>query len=275
MQTMLSIYIMGGLGNQLFQIFALISTSIDNKKEFVIPYYEKTTNGIQRITYWNSFLKNLKKYTKHIDRPVIIYKEPDFRYNPLPSHNSNCKLLMYNGYFQSEKYFKPNFTQICNLINLNKFKSDLCGRNYLPDGVNISLHFRMGDYKQIQECHPLIDDEYYISALNLINSTERINVVYFCEKEDDEIASERISYIKTKCANVDFVKCPNELDDWEQMILMSLCNHNIIANSSFSWWGAYFNENPTKIVTYPSTWFGPKMFNLDTSDLFPESWVKI
>ena len=56
---------------------------------------------------------------------------------------------------------------------------------------------------------------------------------------------------------------------------MSLCQHNIVANSSFSWWGAYFNQNPSKIVTYPSKWFGPAHGNNKTDDLFPESWVKI
>ena len=59
------------------------------------------------------------------------------------------------------------------------------------------------------------------------------------------------------------------------MVLMSCCEHNIIANSSFSWWGAYFNDNPEKIVCYPSVWFGPKLQNKKTEDMFPKDWKKI
>jgi hypothetical protein len=64
------------------------------------------------------------------------------------------------------------------------------------------------------------------------------------------------------------------LEDWEQMLLMSLCNHNIIANSTFSWWGAYLNDNPGKIVCYPEHWFMPEV-KKDVTDLFEEDWIKI
>ena len=64
------------------------------------------------------------------------------------------------------------------------------------------------------------------------------------------------------------------LEDWEQMLFMSLCSHNVIANSTFSWWGAYLNNNLEKLVCYPEEWFGPKAEN-DTSDLFPNDWNKI
>jgi len=74
---------------------------------------------------------------------------------------------------------------------------------------------------------------------------------------------------------IEFERATNTLDDWQQMLLMSCCNHNIIANSSFSWWGAYFNVNPTKIICYPSIWFGPKMSDVVVTDLFPDEWVRI
>jgi hypothetical protein len=89
--------------------------------------------------------------------------------------------------------------------------------------------------------------------------------------EDVNISIEKLM---NKFKNIIFVRANNDLSDWEQMLLMSLCQHNIIANSTFSWWGAYFNENPEKKVCYPSLWYGEKA-NIDTTNMFPSSWIKI
>ena len=168
---MLSVHIQGGLGNQLFQIFALIASSIENKIPFSIQYYETTSGGIKRPTYWNTFLKHLKQYTfvnsKH---NFVKYNEPNFHYSKLPVTISEN--VMYVGYFQSEKYFKSVFSEICELIRLedikNEVKSELCEKYLNKNGINISMHFRLGDYKYLQNVHPLIDNQYYINSLNYI-----------------------------------------------------------------------------------------------------------
>ena len=72
-----------------------------------------------------------------------------------------------------------------------------------------------------------------------------------------------------------FIKSDQSIEDWKQMLMMSCCRHNIIANSSFSWWSAYFNSHTDKIVCYPSQWFGPNLAHNDTRDLCPDSWKKI
>jgi hypothetical protein len=275
---------MGGLGNQLFQIFALISSALSSEQEFIIPYYDKTSVGIERATYWNSFLKYLNQYTstKLTSNHCIMYREPEFKYIQLPNHCPTDKVLMYNGYFQSDKYFKENYKKIGELMHLDELKNEVIkkyGETHLvKTKTNVSMHFRLGDYKKIQQCHPLMTDEYYTNALkyivNIIQSTD-INVLYFCEREDDDVVNSRINHIKSQFPGVFFVKCSHDLADWEQMLLMSGCDHNIIANSSFSWWGAYFNGNSNKIVAFPSHWFGPQMKNPNLNDLFPEMWTKI
>ena len=93
-----------------------------------------------------------------------------------------------------------------------------------------------------------------------------------------------VSELKQRCAtdingpaygrDIQFHFVRDTIADWQQMLLMSVCDHNIIANSTFSWWGAYFNTNPQKVVCYPSVWFGPGVAH-NTMDLCPESWAKI
>ena len=114
----------------------------------------------------------------------------------------------------------------------------------------------------------------YIDSTNKVCEVLDYNILIFGECDDDKVINGRIRDFKHHFPNVNFIKCNYDIPDWEQMLLMSLCDHNIIANSSFSWWGAYFNKNPEKIVCYPSQWFGPTLRN-DVSDLFPDGWNRI
>jgi hypothetical protein len=98
--------------------------------------------------------------------------------------------------------------------------------------------------------------------------------MYFCEDVDISDVNEVISYLSKIFTKLEFIRGENNLEDWEQMLLMSCCHHNIIANSSFSWWSAYFNSWEDKIVCYPSVWFGPSV-QKNTKDLCPPNWTKI
>lgn len=280
---MLTIDIIGGLGNQLFQIFALISSSLKSNVPFYLPYYEYTSSGLTRPTYWNNFLKSLKQYTRQSkdENQYNRYNEPYFQYRQLPVINN----LKYYGYFQSEKYFKDYYSTICKMIELDKTKESIYkeyGIKYLiKDQINISLHFRRGDYKN-NPAHLVLDDKYYIQAIKYIidklgTSSKVINIVYFCEKEDIDSVNTSIKNISSQFNEtmINFTKCDTEIEDWEQLILMSLFDHNVIANSTFSWWAAYFNSNPNKIITYPSSWFGAVLWHHNLADLFPNEWVKI
>jgi hypothetical protein len=270
---------MGGLGNQIFQIFATISYAIKSKQKFNLLNVKQLGSGKTtiRYTFWDTFFSNLKPFLiNEMPSNVNIIKEQNFEYNELPAMKLIYSDILLYGYFQSYKYFEENYTTICKLIGIEKMKNKLIEK--LQVNNTISMHFRIGDYKNIQHVHPLSTYEYYKSALTYIHNKEsdkKFNIIYFCENDDIDDVLTIVNQLIQDFPNFTFTKVDPSLDDWEQMLLMSCCYHNIIANSSFSWWAAYFNANPTKIICYPSVWFGPKMSDVIVTDLFPEEWVKI
>jgi hypothetical protein len=300
---------MGGLGNQLFQIFMALSLSIDTGHQVFFTDKEKLC--LKRHSYWNSFLYRLNPYLKNdnfirfnmtglLHEKVFEYVAPNVE---LLKHEN----IVYVGYFQSDKYFKHNYESICDLININFYKNQLIQKishvnilKFIKNDNNetknnmvedndiqlydnvISMHFRIGDYKNIQYCHPLMPYEYYLNCLKHFETIENIDlrnytILYFCENNEEDLirVGEIIQRLKLEYRYLKFVRQNWLLEDWEELLLMSLCHHNIIANSTFSWWGAYFNNNSDKIVMYPSVWFGPNMKDKNTGDLFPSSWTKI
>ena len=281
-----TVYLMGGLGNQLFQIFAALAYGIRYKRKVVLPYSEVLTTGIARNTYWDSFLSSLKTfttynnkigYTNHDLNRFVQYRESGHHYSEIANVQNNEILLF--GYFQSPLYFDSEKETIFSMIQLLDSKLNVLKEypQYSPfNSINISMHFRLGDYKEKQDYHPILPYSYYHDSLSHISrNIIKCTVFYFCEKEDNEEVSVTIRELSKDFSEVLFVKVDDTIDDWKQMLIMSNCNHNIIANSSFSWWGAYFNNNPGKIVCYPSLWFGPAASNNNTSTMFPMEWKKI
>lgn len=286
---MITVYLQGGLGNQLFQIFACISYALKYNFEFKLPLYNQNEKdakgpaGHSRPTYWNSLFVNLKN---HVLDNNLLYKkllgdtfsrlpqlrEKDFCYNEIPKINASFMLF---GYFQSYKYFQDNFDKISEIIKIERFKNIILEKNKdLFIYETISMHFRLGDYKNLS-AHNIMPINYYIDALSeIIKKTNKndFTVVFFCEDEDIEHVEKKINQIKQTHTNCVFKRGKGE--DWEELILMSLCNHNIIANSSFSWWGAYLNKNPDKVVCRPKNWFSEN-YSKNTSDLCPNNWIKI
>jgi hypothetical protein len=278
---------MGGLGNQLFQIFTTLAYAIRFKRKMILPYSYVLTVGIDRPTYWETFLSSLKKYTvanpeyglKNDDLYSFPqYREPHHHYFALPNIK-NEKILLF-GYYQSYKYFEHETQQIFSFINIKEQQDVIREQysNYFENSICTSMHFRLGDYKEKQDYHPLMPYQYYDNAiLNLLLNCSLKNahrILYFCEKEDNDIVSQIIIKLQRKYAAFEFVKIDDSIDDWRQLLIMSCCNNNIIANSSFSWWAGYFNQNNDKIVCYPQLWFGPKANN-NIADMFPETWNRI
>lgn len=279
---MITCNLMGGLGNQLFQIFSTIAYAIKSRNQFKFLGAE-TLGGdgcTLRYTFWKTLLSNLKPFLIPNIPPCHTIREKGFHYNELSIIEMVNRDILIFGYFQSYKYFDTHYSTIYKVIGIEQKKQDLLNKlqTTSDDFDNtISMHFRIGDYINIQHVHPIATYNYYESALSYIstnNPTKEYNIFFFCEDTDIGYVLNTINHLAVKFPSYKFIRGDNTLADWEQMLLMSFCHHNIIANSSFSWWGAYFNSHPDKIVCYPSVWFGPTIKN-DTKDLCPPKWVKI
>jgi hypothetical protein len=280
---MITCNLMGGLGNQLFQIFTTISYAIKNHKQFKFLYSETLGDGvtITRKTYWGNFLYNLTPFLiSEFPKDMKTIKENGFAFNDLNIDEFSQEDIFLYGYFQSYKYFNKYYEILTRIINLENQKNDLKQKLELPEKYfdnKISMHFRLGDYKNLQHIYKLATYEYYEKALKeIITRTKKdvYTVLYFCENNDEEDVLKTIRKLEEKFSRCKFERGLKTLADWKQLLLMSLCSHNIIANSSFSWWGAYFNSNKNKIVCYPSKWFSETCTH-NTKDLCPPEWIKI
>ena len=279
---MITCNLMGGLGNQIFQIFATISYAIKSRNQFQFTNKYKLGGGSTtiRYTFWNSFFLNLRPFLKADFPPLHVIREKGFAYNDLLVLEMINRDVLLHGYFQSYKYFQENYETICKIIGIGKMKTDVLMQVGLENKSldnTISMHFRLGDYKKLQDYHPIATYEYYERALQHIQKSklhQEFIIYFFCEDEDFNDVKIKIDKLVQNFPRYTFIRGDNTLADWQQMLLMSCCHHNIIANSSFSWWGAYFNSHDDKIVCYPSLWFGEKAHN-DTKDLCPPEWIII
>jgi hypothetical protein len=260
---MITCELKGGLGNQLFQIFTVISYSISHNMTFTFRYSDTVNICNERPTYWNNMLHSIKMYTGSHEIHNVFY-EPSFMFSELPKLPDVCL----RGYYQSYKYFDKHKETIIDLCNIREHQL-----NEYANTKTISMHFRIGDYKDLQEFHPVLPVNYYINALKHVsdNFDDDYTLLIFYEADDKLTVQTMIDQMNIKY-NIVFVD--ENIPDWKQMCMMGNCDINIIANSTFSWWGAYLTNIPRRIVLYPSVWFGPKIAH-DISDLFPVEWHKI
>lgn len=280
--SVVSCIVEGGLGNQLFQIITCISYGLEHRKKIIIPYFDKSPGITSRHTYWDSFLKPFLVFTNKNNDNIIphkmsTYKELQFAYDKLPTYTDSVCLT---GYFQSYKYFDNNISKILQMLRFDNCKNKIFQENksYFDGVINdvCAIHFRLGDYKHLQQYHPLLDITYYINALTKLCESKNISrVLYFCQEHDNDIVLQHVNTIQSIFHHIEFIKVSDTICDWKQMVMMTHCNHHIIANSTFSWWGAYLSSSPNKIVYYPHVWFGPKNAHHIVDNLFPYEWEKI
>lgn len=283
---MIVVKLTGGLGNQMFQYAfgRYLATKHHTSLKLDTSYFDefKLRNYELDVFAFQKELILKKDIEKHfnpttlfgkIRRKIGNYKiisENKFEYDPSIIENStaNCHVI---GYWQSEKYFTEVAHEIRQAFTFqapdNELNEELIRE--IKNSNAVSIHVRRGDFvtdPKTNQVHGCCSIEYFERAISYVEKKLDYPVFY--------IFSDDINWVRN---NLSILSPHFFIDhnkrDYDDMRLMSVCSHNIISNSSFSWWAAWLNPNKNKIVVAPQKWFNDSQ--KDTRDLIPESWVKI
>lgn len=293
------IFLQGGLGNQLFQYAFYLAKK---KKGANIIYdtslylarsrhngfeleriFNIKANGRKKNLLFIVILYKMKGLTKFflLKKALLIlnYFHISFIEDNIPSNydpslldpQKGSGIYLYLGYWQTEKYFKEIRNDIQQAFTFNDgilSRNSLHMLHQIRQTNSISIHIRRGDFLSSQNISlygGICTAKYYSEAISLILKNEE-DTTFFAFSDDINWVKENINI-----PNVIFIDFNKGKDSWQDMFLMSNCKHNIIANSSFSWWGAWLNNNPQKRVISPS-----RFLNIGTfSEIIPSDWITL
>ncbi len=295
---MIIVKLMGGIGNQMFQYsfarqlslkhgvelkfdISELNSKLINEKSFIRDFEldnfninGETASENERIGFQMNKLGklvNLIFLYLPFNLNKLYIREPFFHFfKKALSAPENAYL---DGYWQTEKYFDGIRNELLKDFTLKMELSEKSKAiaNKLLKQQAVSIHVRKGDYLSMEENKSLFavcDADYYSAALNEISKKVKEPVFYVFSDEPDWFRKNIVTSY-----SVDFVTHNTGSNSYQDLYLMSLCKHNIIANSSFSWWGAWLNKNSEKIVIAPKHWFKNNI--KDTRDLIPGNWIQL
>lgn len=171
-----------------------------------------------------------------------------------------------SGYLQTDRYFSHVESEMRSILT---FREDIqhIANETIPRGdfELVSVHLRRGDYINLQDFHPVCSADYYMRAFSYFQDKKYIALIF----------SDDIEYSREMFGNQPNMLYSKGTDPYLDLCLMSMCDHNIIANSSFSWWGAWLNKNPNKRVIAPAKWFGPAYTQHRLDDLYCKNWIVV
>jgi hypothetical protein len=288
---------MGGLGNQMFQYAAArgmahrLGTTVKVDVSFLgvantIRTYElqhlnvqtavATPKEIEEVVWENSgflsrVLAGIKQRIGHESPNPNVFREKHFDYNrdieTLPDN------IYLDGYWQSEKYFKHIQEIIREEFSFRDplDQKNLVMANRIANAVSVSIHIRRGDYvsdARTRQFHGICGQDYYNACIEEMR--KRLgNPSFFIFSDEPDWVKKTISVPGEKIV----VDHNSREQGYMDLRLMSYCRHNIIANSSFSWWAAWLNSNRDKIVCAPRNWFSD--FPTNPEDRYPGSWFTL
>ncbi len=248
---MVSFRAAGRCGNFLFQSASSYGYARRNNLEWSTPNW--TTHS-----FWSPLYLQHLVHPNYDRREDILLNENGMQYQEIPfMEDWRSRNIVLNGYYQSEKYFVEYRDEI-----IEKFafpytmKEDTC-----------SVQARFGDYLTIEGKHILVDEPYLRSAIAYIQDKTGINKF--------KVFSDDLNYFKNNFGHIHNFEYSTNGDIIQDLIEISCCHSNINSSSTFSWWGAWLNRNPEKVVVTQSKWFQDGWCGLDTKDIIPDYFIKL
>jgi hypothetical protein len=204
------------------------------------------------------------------------YRQPHFHYDPAFETLGPCTALF--GYFQSERYFLSIEESLRDWFSLRESLGEAAAaalKRIETSHLPISVHVRRGDYLKpgTVEYHGILGEPHYRAALARLEADVGKQAELFVFSDDAAAAEQVLNFVpKSRLVHVN----GDPGQPWEDMALMARCRHHVIANSSFSWWGAWLNRSPDKVVVAPRAWFSPaELKKVNTADLYPSGWILV
>lgn len=250
-----------GLGNHFFILFATFAYAMDHGLQVKLP----TSCLDRKPVYYKTIFCSLQKYVRPLtnaraSQRQIFKEQSDYVFNELPPPKSKQQIIL-RGWFQHPNYFDKHWSAIKYLFDMGTFQTE----SYQA----ISLHFRLGDYDNLRHIYPYMTVEYYVSAVkHIVQSTGKDDwqLHYALQEKTTEKIQSILERLSTEFPRMELVRIPHTKADWEQLLHMSCCRHNVIANSTFSFMAAKFNRHNDAIVVYPNKWHTGKTF------VAPKEW---
>lgn len=248
----------GRLGNQMFQYAALIGIAVQNNHEYCIPNHNMSIKECFNLNSTTNF--------GYINGAIVTQPHYHFCSEIFNQCPDNVTL---HGHFESEKYF----------ANVkNRIKQDFTFKPEIMEEASIfikqfnnpvAIVIRRGDFLKFPHHHPICEINYYVECLS-----------YFDEKREFIIISDDIEWCKNQTiftkSNFNLINVSNKIQKaYYDLCVISLCSDFIISNSTFAWWGSWLSSNNNKKIYAPTPWFGKAYENFDTTDLYPNNFIKI
>ncbi len=294
---MIIVKLIGGLGNQMFQYAYAKNVAIKNGLEVkldTLAYTKKDYLALQDDTKRNFILdkfattlplatesevRTLNPLWRKVVRKVSnkIRRINNYQYRSKETKPRDGSYL--SGFWQNENYFIENAEAIRGDLRLKHPFAPAAALVYEQIGTrnnSVSLHIRRGDYvtnAAASKFFGSLSTEYYKQALEYVAQKIGTDFTVFIFSDDIEWVRQTSSQFVPQSADTVYVSDRNRITDHEELALMSACKHHVIANSSFSWWGAWLNPSQNKIVVAPKQWLTDP--SIDTSEVTPKSWVRI
>ncbi|MDR3606939.1 MAG: alpha-1,2-fucosyltransferase [Oligoflexia bacterium] len=281
---MVIVKLVGGLGNQLFQYAFGRALSIRQRSTLFLDCTAFETYKVHdyaldhfNIQAESATQEQIKKLTKpasqffFFNRTPKIYKEPHFHYSE--KHLQIKGSIYLEGYWQSEKYFEGIAEQLREDLRIisQPDENNEGALKKIRETNSVSIHIRRGDYVSnaaATQVHGILDLDYYRKSIDFIYG-KFSSPSFFVFSDDPEWVRNNLKIE----GNATYVNHNPPQKGYEDLRLMSSCKHHIIANSTFSWWGAWLNPLRSKTVIAPRNWF--RTNDLDPEDLIPINWIRL